>query len=86
MFAVFPKRDFNMLADAPHIFQPSKSKVLMDLAMGIALSLTPLLRMFLHLGLQRVWFQSGDVLFHQVRVAVQLVMPMLPRPRTVVDN
>jgi hypothetical protein len=28
--------------------------------------ITPLLGMFLHLGLQRVWFQAGEYLFQQV--------------------
>eukprot|EP01138_Halocafeteria_seosinensis_P004234 gb/GECG01004330.1/.p1 GENE.gb/GECG01004330.1/~~gb/GECG01004330.1/.p1 ORF type:complete len:1590 (+),score=184.72 gb/GECG01004330.1/:1-4770(+) len=65
-WAVFSRRKFSDLGveDLP-VADSSRIKVLLDIALIIGRALTPLLRLHLGLGLQRVWLRSGDVLYRK---------------------
>ena len=72
--AVFPRRMFTSMAeDGPEGGEtPStaasrvhavRRATLLEVTLAIARSLVPLLRLFMSLGLQRLWLKSGEVLF-----------------------
>ena len=62
--AVVTRRMFSLLAEAdPSALHVGRSPTLLQIALAVGRSLVPLLRMFLSLGLQRLWLRSGQTLF-----------------------
>lgn len=62
--AVITRRMFALLAEAdPSALHVGRSSTLLQVALAVGRSLVPLLRMFLSLGLQRLWLRSGQTLF-----------------------
>jgi predicted acylesterase/phospholipase RssA/CRP-like cAMP-binding protein len=63
--AVFPRQLFTLLASnqLPEWHAPTRTAALAAVALAVARSLVPLLRMFLGLGLQRLWLKAGEVLY-----------------------
>jgi len=62
--AVFPKRLFSTLADSDAAaVTGARAATLVQISLAVSRSLVPLLRMFLSLGLQRLWLKSGETLF-----------------------
>eukprot|EP00753_Platysulcus_tardus_P011594 PLAT3299.6.p1 GENE.PLAT3299.6~~PLAT3299.6.p1 ORF type:complete len:884 (-),score=381.09 PLAT3299.6:1129-3387(-) len=64
----------------------TRSAVLMRLTLATAQCMTPLLRQFLQLGLQRVWFKAGERLFNEGDDVDALYLVISGRLRTVFDS
>lgn len=69
-WAVFSRRKFSDVGgdDSP-IAHYSGVNVLLNISLVMGRALTPLLRLHLGLGLQRVWLRSGDVLYRRGQVS-----------------
>jgi predicted acylesterase/phospholipase RssA/CRP-like cAMP-binding protein len=63
--AVFPRKLFSLLAERNPTACDHRVRcaALTDIALAVGRSFVPLLRMFLSLGLQRLWLKSGELLF-----------------------